>query len=105
MVVISGSVGRESASSSRPSRIRVLVSSTPRAISERWADGGVDVATKGGRVDRREPGPTPAQLIERGRCTWKRHELGNRLARTGDGQPLAALGALHHLTTVVPQVT
>ena len=102
--MINGSVGNDSVSSIRPSRIRVLVSRTPRAISERGIEDIVDVPAKGVGIDERQRGPSTAKPSRGAAGRRQGDELGDRLAGTRDRQPLATLSALDYLAPVVPQI-
>jgi hypothetical protein len=92
------------AASIRPSGISVL----RRGRLEPSSDRGVDydeVAAQGGGVDRGKPRPPPTQLVKGDGRPGEGDQLRHRLAGTGDRQSLVALGSLHDLTPVVPQVS
>ena len=73
-------------------------------LSESSVDHVVDVVSERNGIDGGESLPSTAQLVERDGGSRKSGEFGHRLACTGDGQLLSALGALDYLSTSIAQI-
>lgn len=83
----------------------MLVSTMPSAMSERCVEHVVDVTSERNGIDRGQSLPAATEFVERHGRARQSGELCDRLARIGDGQLLAALGALDDLAALFSQLT